>query len=185
MCGAVRNAQQNARFNKSAQQKRPCRPKTVKRFFGGSGSHGLSGQAKERMRILPVRSFFLRPARRAMCRAGRSCAACRCYAGFLRPVPVCLPCVLCAQFRLVLAVCLPVLRCLHAHFSLIFRLFLFGFLPLKLLFICRSCRDGHPIFFSERKWGKRTARGAACRSPSNPIPAPCGQSSPLSRCWPA
>ena len=29
----------------------------------------------------------------------------------------------------------------------------------KSLFICRSCRDGHPIFFSERKWGKRTARG--------------------------
>ena len=47
-------------------------------------------------------------------------------------------------------------------------------MPLKILFICRSCRDGHPIFFSERKWGKRTARGAA---PSNPIPAPCGQSS--------
>ena len=78
--------------------------------------------------------------------------------------------------------CLPVLRCLHAHFSLIFRLFLFGFLPLKLLFICRSCRDGHPIFFSERKWGKRTARGVA---PSNPIPAPCGRSPLFSRCWPA
>ena len=31
--------------------------------------------------------------------------------------------------------------------------------PLKILFICRSCRDGHPIFFSERKWGKRTAMG--------------------------
>ena len=102
-----------------------------------------------------------------------------------RAAGTCPPCALCAQFCFVSAVCLPVLRCLHAHFSLIFRLFLFGFLPLKLLFICRSCRDGHPIFFSERKWGKRTARGAARRSPSNPIPAPCGQSPLFSRCWPA
>ena len=31
--------------------------------------------------------------------------------------------------------------------------------PLKILFLCRSCRDGHPIFFPERKWGKRTAMG--------------------------
>ena len=85
--GAVRNAQQNARFNKSAQQKKPCQPKTAKRFFGGSGSHGLSGQAKERMRILPVRRGVLRPARRAMCRAGRFCAACRCYAGFCARCP--------------------------------------------------------------------------------------------------
>ena len=43
-----------------------------------------------------------------------------------RAAGTCPPCALCAQFRLVLAVCLPVLRCLHAHFSLIFRLFLFG-----------------------------------------------------------
>ena len=40
-------------------------------------------------------------------------------------------------------------------------------LPLKPLFICRSCRDGHPIFFSERKWGKRTARGRY-RAPFEP-----------------
>ena len=59
--GAVRNAQQNARFNKSAQQKRPCRPKTAKRIFGGPGSHGPSGQAKERTRVLPVRRGFSAP----------------------------------------------------------------------------------------------------------------------------
>ena len=85
-----------------------------------------------------------------MCRAGRSCAASRCCGGLCaryfcrcaaalfpafgplisfcptRAAGTCPPCALCAQFRLVLAVCLPVLRCLHAHFSLIFRLFLFG-----------------------------------------------------------
>ena len=107
----------------------------------GPGSHGPSGQAKERTRILPVRRGFLRPARRAMCRAGRSCAACRCYVGFCARCPgvfsasaayargffgtvcpVCLPCALCAQFCFVLAVCLPVPCWLHARFSLIFYL---------------------------------------------------------------
>ena len=39
-----------------------------------------------------------------------------------------------------------------------------------------------PHFLFGKKMGKRTARGVA---PSNPIPAPCGQSSPLPRCWPA
>ncbi len=39
------------------------------------------------MRILPVRRGVLRPARRAMCRAGRFCAACRCYAGFCARCP--------------------------------------------------------------------------------------------------
>ena len=172
----IRNAKQ-IKFRASQKQRSD--------FLAAPIHKAPPGRQKSECEFCLFGVFFLRPARRAMCRAGRSCAACRCYAGFLRPVPVCLPCVLCAQFRLVLAVCLPVLRCLHAHFSLIFRLFLFGFLPLKLLFICRSCRDGHPIFFSERKWGKRTARGAARRSPSNPIPAPCGQSPLFSRCWPA
>ena len=278
MCSAAHNAQQNARFNKSAQQKRPCRPKTVKRFFGGFGSHGLSGQAKERMRILPVRRGVLRPARRAMCRAGRFCAACRCYAGFCARCPgafsllqprrlcvrlpagapafrgfvsrpagslpllrlacaagACLPfachalvcaglllplfglfgsprrgagrCrrsvavrVLCRRWARVLRLCFrpscsaafvqtfaPV-ACLSAVRFVYARIFLLSFafsaslLPLKILFTCRSCRDGHPIFFSERKWGKRTARGVA---PSNPIPAPCGQSPLSPRCWPA
>ena len=42
-------------------RKRPCQPKTVKRIFGGPGSHGPSGQAKEQMRILPVRRGFSAP----------------------------------------------------------------------------------------------------------------------------
>ena len=73
---------------------------------------------------------------------------CRLYADTF--VPVCLacaacpPCALCAQFRLVSAVCLPVPCWLHARFSLIFYLLPFPvwLLPLKLLFICRSGRDG-------------------------------------------
>ena len=40
-------------------------------------------------------------------------------------------------------VCPPQARGCAGLFPLIFRLFLFGFLPLKLLFICRSGRDGN------------------------------------------
>ena len=42
-------------------RKRPCQPKTAKRFFGGPGSQSPSGQAKERTRILPVRRGFSAP----------------------------------------------------------------------------------------------------------------------------
>ena len=42
-------------------KKRPCQPKTAKRIFGGPGSQGPSGQAKERTRILPVRRGFSAP----------------------------------------------------------------------------------------------------------------------------
>ena len=59
------------------RSQKPCQPKTAKRFFGGPGSHGPSGQAKERTRILPG----------AMCRAGRSCAACRFCAGLCDRCP--------------------------------------------------------------------------------------------------
>ena len=52
LCSAARGAVRNAK------QKKPCQPKTAKRFFGGPGSQGPSGQAKERTRILPVRRGF-------------------------------------------------------------------------------------------------------------------------------
>ena len=168
--------------SKERSKKRPCQPKTAKRFFGGPDSQGPSGQAKERTRVLPARRDSFAFGARWRRLPGWP---------FLRGLPlswceICapgarLPAVrFCARSSVfVLAVCLPVLRCLHAHFSLYLSPFPVWLLPLKLLFICRSCRDGHPIFFSERKWGKRTARGAARRSPSNPIPAPCGQSIPF------
>ena len=49
------------RIVRNAQSKKPCQPKTAKRFFGGPGSHGPSGQAKERTRVLPVRRGFSAP----------------------------------------------------------------------------------------------------------------------------
>ena len=63
-------------------RKRPCQPKTAKRIFGGPGSQGPSGQAKEQTRILPVRRGSFCPACRAIWQAGRSCAASRCCGGF-------------------------------------------------------------------------------------------------------
>ena len=68
-------------------RKRPCQPKTAKRIFGGPGSHGPSGQAKERTRILPVRRGSFCPACRAIWQAGRSCAASRFCAGLCDRCP--------------------------------------------------------------------------------------------------
>ena len=73
---------------------------------------------------------------------------CRLYADFCACLSGlrcrCPPCALCAQFCFVSAVCLPVPCWLHARFSLISYLLPFPvwLLPRKLLFICRSCRDG-------------------------------------------
>ena len=111
------------------------------------------------------------------------CARCP---GIFLPVFRCLVpglraiCLFCAGFHARCLFARHVLPCAHFFFCL--SPFSASLLPLKILFICRSCRDGHPIFFSERKWGKRTARGCA---PSNPIPVPCGRSPPFSGCWPA
>ena len=56
----------------------------------------------------------------------------------------CLPCALRAQFRLVLAVCLPAVRFVRTFFSYLLP-FPVWLLPRKLLFICRSCRDGDSL----------------------------------------
>ncbi len=89
-------------------RKRPCQPKTAKRIFGGPGSQGPPGRQKSEREFCLFGGFFLRPARRAMCRAGRSCAADRCCGGF------------CTR-------CLFALRAaLYARFSFVFCLFLFG-----------------------------------------------------------
>ena len=96
-----------------------------------------------------------------------------------RRFPACVFCRFCVGFHT---------RCLFARFVLCARAFLFYFslflaslLPLKNFFICRSGRDG-PLLSSEKKVDKDSQKGFA---PLNPIPAPCGQSSPLPRCWPA
>ena len=63
-------------------RKRPCQSKTAKRIFGGPGSQGPPGRQKSERVFCLFGGFFLRPARRTMCRAGRSCAADRCCGGF-------------------------------------------------------------------------------------------------------
>ena len=67
-----------------------------------------------------------------------------------RAAGTCPPCALCAQFCFVSAVCLPVLRCLHAHFSLIFRLFLFGFCLSKFFSLVAQAATGL-YFLPKRK----------------------------------
>ena len=136
--------QRRARRSAQCAAKKPCQPKTAKRIFGGPGSHGPSGQAKERTRILPVRRGSFCPACRAIWQAGRSCAASRCCGGlcaryFCRCAaalfPACAPlfCRLYADF----CACLSGLRCrcppcalfwLFVHLSVLFaRVFSFVF----------------------------------------------------------
>ena len=209
-------------------RKRPCQPKTAKRFFGGPGSHGPSGQAKERTRILPVRRGSFCPACRAIWQAGRSCAASRCYAGFcarclffrsalfarvfslvfhpslpnfflsnffsfvaqaatgisllvpfrdfvpsLRAAYLFLPDPCCRNLPAMCFVCavLFCFGCLFACSTLFARAF-FSYLspfpvwllPLKLLFICRSGRDG-PLLSSEKKVDKDSRGALPLRTP--------------------
>ena len=96
MCSAARGAVRKCEANQKRAAKKAVPAKNAKRFFGGPGSHGPSGQAKERTRILPVRRGSFCPACRAIWQAGRSCAASRCCGGF---------CARCS------GVFLPVLRC--------------------------------------------------------------------------
>ena len=72
---ARRSAQCEAEKGRASQKQRSD-------FFGGPGSHGPSGQAKERTRILPVRMGFLCSVCRAACRGGRFCETSRCCGGF-------------------------------------------------------------------------------------------------------
>ena len=69
--------------------------------------------------------------------------------GLLRPVPVCLPCVLCA------------------HFSLIFCLFLFGFCLSTFFSFVAHAATGTPFSFRKENGGKEP-RGGAIAPPSNP-----------------
>ena len=86
-CAARRKTRAKRAEIRSAQQKRPCQPKTAKRFFGGPGSQGPSGQAKERMRVLPARRDLLRLACRAVCRGWLFLRGLPLLCGLLRPVP--------------------------------------------------------------------------------------------------
>ena len=75
-------------------------------------------------------------------------------------------------------VCPPQARGCAGLFPLIFRLFLFGFLPLKSLFTCRSGRDG-PLLSSEKKVDKDSQRGLAPLNPHSCALRPIFSSSAL------
>ena len=151
------------------RSKKPCQPNTAKRIFGGPGSQGPSGQAKERTRILPVRRGSFCPACRAIWQAGRSCAAGRCCAGFRARcsgifLPVCHCLVpglrLSAVFCLACAACLPfalrrpcsrlagrlpllcLARAAGACSPFVCRALCFG-----CLFICLCCLRGFSLLF--------------------------------------
>ena len=77
--------------------------------------------------------------------------------------------------------CLPVLRCLCGFsLSCFFALSCLTFSSQTSFHLSLRPRRASTFFRKESR--QRFARGAA---PSNPIPAPCGQSTPFSRCWPA
>ena len=181
-------------MQKREADKSPCQPKTAKRFFGGPVSHGPSGQAKERTRILPVRRVFSAPG------VPRHVAGWSFLRGlpllwrFLRLAPrhfsagVPLSCPRLAGSLLLLRLVWPVLpgsacrlpavRFVCARiFSLSFAFSCLAFLPLKSLFTCRSGRDG-PLLSSEKKVDK-DSRGERRAAPlRTPLTVPCGCFSP-------
>ena len=160
-------------------RKRPCQPKTAKRIFGGPVHKAPSGQAKERMRVLPARRDLLRLACRAVCRGGRSCTACRCYVGFRAWCPggffrrcaaaLSPACGLSDASALGLvcaaAACLP---CACARvFSSVFCLFPPNFFLSKIFSLVAHAATGTPFSFRKENGGKEP-RGGAIAPPSNP-----------------
>ena len=173
-------------------RKRPCQPKTAKRIFGGPVHKAPSGQAKERTQILPVRrGFFVRRAAPYGRLAVLARPAC-CYVGFWPGAPavfsagVPLPCPRPAGCLMLLHLAWSALPLPACH-ALVRAFFLLSFAFFRLTFASQisfhlSLRPRRASTFFRKESRQRFARGFA---PSNPIPAPCGQSSPLSRCWPA
>ena len=153
-----RCAQCEAERNRASQKQRS-------EFLAALFHKAPPGRQKSEREFCLFGGVFLRPVRRAMWRADRFCAACRSCGGF---------CAWPALFtRSVL--------CVRGFSLLFFSPFSVSLLPLKSLFTCRSGRDG-PLLSSEKKVDKDSQKGFA---PLNPIPAPCGRSFLLPRCWPA
>ena len=97
-------------------RKRPCQPKTRSDFLAAPVHMAPPGRQKSERAFCLFGGVFLRPACRAVCRGGRSCAACRCCGGFCARCPVFfLPVCRClvpglrlsAVFCLACAACLP------------------------------------------------------------------------------
>ena len=192
-CAAPRAAQCAMR-----SKKKPCQPKTAKRFFGGPGSHGPSGQAKERTRILPVRRGFSafgvprrlpgRPLLRSLPLSGLLAFApgapaffCRCSAVLF---PACGPSA-CFVRAFMPVACLPAMCFLVRIFSSVFHPFLPHFCLSKFFSFVAHAATGTPFSFRKENGGKEP-RGERRAAPlRTPLTVPCGQSSPLPRCWPA
>ena len=188
------------------------------------------GRQKSEREFCLFGGVFLRPACRAMWRAGHLCTACRCCALLARlSRPFCCPVsfsagAVCAGLLLPLFGLLGLLRrgqggaaarqlcvrfpagapafcgvvsrpaCLIAAFALCLpcALCVRGFSLLSFAFFCLtfasqisfhlSLRPRRASTFFRKESRQRFARSFA---PSNPIPAPCGRSFLLPRCWPA
>ena len=186
-CAEIRNAKQKDR---ASQKQRSD-------FLAAPVHMAPPGRQKSEREFCLFGGVFLRPACRAACRGSRFFEACRCLAcwllcpvfrhfsaGVSPPCPQPAGCLL--LLRLVWsalplpAVSPPCALCVRAFFPYLSP-FPASLLPLKSLFTCRSGRDG-PLLSSEKKVDKDSQKGFA---PLNPIPAPCGRSFLLPRCWPA
>ena len=103
---ARRSAQCEAEKGRASQKQRS-------EFLAAPFHKAPPGRQKSEREFCLFRGVFLRPMRRAMCRGGRSCTACRCYVGFWPGAPafflqarhargeffgtVCPACLLCAE----------------------------------------------------------------------------------------
>ena len=72
----------NALSSKARSKKRPCQPKQRSEFLAAPVHKAPPGRQKSEREFCLFGGIFLRPMCRAMWRAGRSCAACRCCGGF-------------------------------------------------------------------------------------------------------
>ena len=129
------------------------------------------GRQKSEREFCLFGGVFLRPARRAIWRAGRSCAASRCCGGFCARCPgvfsasaayargffgtvcpVCLPC-LCVRSSVLfwLSVCLFRVGCTHVFLlSFIFCLFLFGLCRANFFSFVAQAATGIPLLVPSR-----------------------------------
>ena len=180
VCCVVRNAKQN---QKRKANKIPCQPKQRSVFWRSPVHKAPPGRQKSEREFCLFGGFFLRPACRAMWRAGRSCVACRCCGGFCAWHPrhfsagVPLSCPRLAGSLLLLRLVWPVLpgsACrLPAVRFVCARIFSLSFAFSCLTFASQnsfhlSLRPRRASTFFRKESRQRFARGAARRSPSNP-----------------
>ena len=188
---ARRCAQCEAEKDRASQKQRSD-------FLAASVHKAPPGRQKSEREFCLPGGVFLRSACRAVCRGWSFLRGLPFLRRLLRPVPRRFFCqcvaalVLACGSLLLLCLAWSGLRCLpFALRALVCAGFSFLFFAISCLtfasqkFFHLSLRPRRASTFFRKESRQRFARGAARRSPSNPIPAPCGQSSPLPRCWPA